>query len=952
MASNTKGGDDDTKAPSTLIPEPCRTLPGIRAIAKKQGRDLDAATVAFTLGYAAGEDYKNKGETFSDATATKTDEVVPDKLSPTVQPSHYDLTIWPDLETFRFRGKVDISIDVDDAVDRIRLHSKEISVEGASIAGIGKATSFAYDLKDDVLTIGFDNVVPAGSHVLSIDFRGLHNDQMAGFYRSRYTDADGSKKIMVSTQFESLDARRCFPCWDEPGCKATFKCTLVVKRGLHALSNMPVARRSIEGEKGCLERFEYMVTPRMSTYLLAFCVGKFDCVAGTTKNGVSIACFTPPGRSEQGRFALDVALKTLDLYDDFFGLPYPLPKLDMIAIPEFAAGAMENWGLVTYREVDLLIDGDNATAWQKQRVCTVVTHELAHQWFGNLVTMDWWDDLWLNEGFACWTQTYAANKIFPQWRMWDQFVSDDMCRAQGLDALRSSHPIQVPIRRAEEVEAVFDAISYSKGACVVRMCYELMGEKVFRDGLRIYMQRHKYGNTKTSDLWKAWQEASGMDIPGLMASWTRQMGYPMLTVSNVDPAKGTFDISQNWFLADGSGESDAASPSWNVPMSSITDASSSARENLETLSRDKRKGSFKTSKPFTSWIKLNAGQPTMVRVLYPESMYPALVKAAKDKKLSAVDRVGLVSDAYAFTKCGKLKPSTLMLVLSIAKTETEYAVWETLCGAIRGVDKALQSSADDSVATKFRLWVSGLIAPTAERLGWSAKGKNEPHLDTMLRALIINLLGDVSEGNPKILLEASKRFNALVANMSAGGNGTCAELPSDLKTAVFKMVLRAGGKAEFEQVMKFWRVASTNAEKKFAYGALGSTPEKDLKKRVLEWARDDLKMQDFFYPMRSVQASGSVGADIAWQFLQDNFKVLSEKIGLGSPALLYAVIACCAGGKCTFDRADEVEAFFKRPENAQRVQRCGAKINQMLESMRNMAGFVKVLSALSSYAFE
>lgn len=958
MSSKTpsKGEDSATTVSAPLIPEPCRTLPGIRAIAKKQGRELDAATVAFTLGYSAGEDFsaekKKKGETKSEE-----ENVEPDILSSAVQPTYYDLVLWPNLSNdFEFKGTVDITINVDDAVDRISVHAKEISVKSAKVlsasssspaaATIASMISYTMDLKDDVLTFVFDEVVPVGTHVLSIAFKGLHNDQMAGFYRSKYKASDGSSKVMVSTQFESLDARRCFPCWDEPACKAQFKCTLIVEKGLQALSNMPIERQSAE-DQGRNIRYEYMVTPKMSTYLLAFCVGVFDQVAGTTKNGVSIACYTPPGRSDQGRFALDVALKTLDLYDDFFGLPYPLPKLDMIAIPEFAAGAMENWGLVTYREVDLLIDGDNATAWQKQRVCTVVTHELAHQWFGNLVTMNWWNDLWLNEGFACWTQTYAADKIFPQWKMWDSFVSDDMMRAQGLDALRSSHPIQVPIRRAEEVEAVFDAISYSKGACVVRMCYELMGEKVFRDGLRIYMKRHAYGNTKTIDLWTAWQEASGMDIPSLMATWTRQMGYPYLTVTNVDAAKGTFDATQRWFLADGSGDDEPAR--WNVPMSVSTEKKTT-KENLPMMTRDGgATRSFKTSQPFGSWIKLNSGQPTMVRVLYPKNMYDALVQAAADKKMPAVDRAGLVSDAYAFAKIGKIDPATLMKVLSIAKTETEYAVWEVLVTAIRGVDKALQSGDNTEVAGKFRSWVSTeLVAQTAERLGWEGKS-SEPLLDTLLRSLIISLLGDVAEGNPKLLLEASKRFNAMCANIASGGDGTCAELPSDLKTPVFKMVLRAGGKSEFDQIMKFWSVASTNAEKKLAYGALGSTPSAELKKRVLAWARDDLKMQDFFYPMMSVQSSGPAGADIAWDFLQTNLKNLARKIGLGSPSLLYAVIACCSRGKCTKQRTDEVEAFFAEKDIASLTSRCAPKIKQMLESMRNMATFVSRMDGLKDY---
>lgn len=949
MMMMNKTNETCDESSSSLIAEPCRTLNGICAIAKRQGKTLDRASVAFTLGHEAGIDFASSSSASSTikVETTKTSVCVPDKLSWTIQPTRYEVELTPNLETLEFKGKVDIEVYVAEATDRIRLHAKEIDVRSVSVKGMTsmKLKSMSMLFEDDLLTLVFDDVLPRGHHVVSIAFKGRHNDQMAGFYRSRYKNVKGEEKIMVTTQFEALDARRCFPCWDEPACKATFACTLIVDTGLDALSNMPVKSQSLIGD-GAKTRFEFMETPRMSTYLLAFCVGEFDFVAGTSKNGVSIRCYTPPGRSAQGQFALNVAIKTLDLYDDFFGIPYPLPKLDMIAITEFAAGAMENWGLVTYREVDLLIEEKTATEWQKQRVCTVVTHELAHQWFGNLVTMDWWNDLWLNEGFACWTQTYAANKVYPNYKMWDQFVSDDMFRAQGLDALRSSHPIQVPIRRAEEVEAVFDAISYSKGACVVRMCYELMGEEKFRDGLRVYMKRHQYGNTKTSDLWRAWQEASGMDIPALMASWTEQMGYPLLTVTNVNASTGSFDVSQSWFLADGSGEKET-SVSWNVPLFACTDASATSREQLEMMKRGVSGSvSRKTSKPFSSWIKLNAGQPTMVRVLYPADMYPALIKACENHELSTVDRAGLINDTYNLAKIGKIPPSTLLDMLRVAKVETEYAVWGALGGAIRGVNKALSSGDDVALSSAFRQYASELIAPTLNRLGWKPRDK-DGHLDVMLRALIINLAGDICEGDPKILLEASNRFNALFASIAKGGKSTCAELPSDLTAAVFKIVLRAGGKAEFDQVMKYWTVVPTNAERKFVYGAIGATSDAALKKRVMEWARDDLKMQDFFYPMRSVSASGPVGADVAWTFVQENFVLLADKIGPGSAALLYAVIACCSQGKCTFKHADAVEEFYlKREDNLKRVKRCEPKIRQMLESMRNLASFVEKLQVL------
>ena len=267
---------------------------------------------------------------------------------------------------------------------------------------------------------------------------------------------------MASTQFESLDARRAFPCWDEPARKAIFGVTLTVPKHMDAFSNMPeLSNKTLAG--GTKKEIAFLDSPIMSTYLLAFVIGEFDYVQAQTGHGVLIRVYTPPGKSDSGAFALDCATKSLDAYNDFFGIPYPLPKLDMVAIPEFAAGAMENWGLVTYREVDLLIDPTKASSNQKQRVCTVVTHELAHQWFGNLVTMTWWDDLWLNEGFASWAENWAADVLFPHWAMWDQFTTGHLSAALRLDSLKSSHPIQVPIHHAEEVEEVFDAISYCKG---------------------------------------------------------------------------------------------------------------------------------------------------------------------------------------------------------------------------------------------------------------------------------------------------------------------------------------------------------------------------------------------------------------------------------------------------------------------------------------------------------
>ena len=458
-------------------------------------------------------------------------EFRPARLQNFIKPTLYELELTPNLKEFKFSGSVNICLELNEETTELQLHTKELRLFSAFCSGqIGQI-----NYGEPVIRITFKNALGIGRHTLQITFSGDINDQMAGFYRSKYTNRNGQSDYMASTQFEALEARRCFPCWDEPNRKAEFILTLNVESHLNALSNMPVKE---ETQMKSLTKYQFEKTPKMSTYLLAFCVGEFDYIETTTQPegeepSVVIRVYTPPNRQAEGQFALETGKACLELYNKYFKVPFPLPKMDMIAITEFAAGAMENWGLVTYREVDLLIDEKTASPQQKQRVAIVVCHELAHQWFGNLVTMEWWDDLWLNEGFASWMETYSTNKIYPDFNMWTEFTGSQQARALQLDSLKSSHPVQVPIYHAEEVEQVFDAISYSKGATVVQMVEAILGETNFQEGLQLYMQRYQYKNTTTDDLWGAWQEVSGQPITEIMNNWTKQMGYPLITFNSI-----------------------------------------------------------------------------------------------------------------------------------------------------------------------------------------------------------------------------------------------------------------------------------------------------------------------------------------------------------------------------------------------------------------------------------
>ncbi|CAM9808130.1 unnamed protein product [Ectocarpus sp. 4 AP-2014] len=877
-----------------------------------------------------------------------------------VEPVEYRIKLTPDMEKFTCRGEQEVDVEILEETSSVSLHSKEIYImeasfvpiaeggeggEGAAAAEQGKpvgASAIFFDLKLSTATFTFPEPLAKGKGTLKLSFQCDINNQMAGFYRSGYTTVDGEKRVMASTQFEALDARRCFPCWDEPARKAVFQVTLVVPRDRMAFSNMP-ERVVTDLPGGKLKEFQFMPSPKMSSYLLAFCVGEFDYVQGSTKEGrVGVRVYTPPGKSHLGTFALEVAEKTLDLYDNFFQERYPLPKLDMVAIPEFAMGAMENWGLVTYREVDLLIDEAQAASQQRQRVCSVITHELAHQWFGNLVTMQWWDDLWLNEGFASWMQTYAADQLFPEWGMWQQFVVNDQQAALRLDSLRSSHPIQVPIAHAEEVEQVFDAISYCKGACVVKMLNAVLGMDMFKEGLQEYMKKHKYGNTETYDLWNAWSQVSGKDIGQMMRSWTEQMGHPLATITKEtwEATSCTLEFRQSWFLADGSEVEGEEKQLWNLPLLYST-ASDPKESKLEMMAGETHTLKVVELKDKDDWVKINAGQHTLMRVLYTPEMMKRLERGVRDRTLAAEDRASIVSDAYALVKAGRMGADQLVRLLPAYKEEDNSTVWKAVDSVLLGLDKILK--ADEAMSKRFSKLAAGLLKPIAAKVGWEPKD-TDGHSGKLLRATVIELLATFSADSTEVQKEAQERFAAHIDNPKEGK-----ALPSEYAIPVYKIVLKAGGQEEYDQLMGLLEQCDNQAERKMVYGSIGSTPTAALKKQVLEWSVSSVKLQDFFYPLNSVASSGKLGQDLAWEFFQENFERIKGMLAKASPSLMDAVILYCCGGFTEEDKMEEVKAFFE----ANPVPNSARKLSQMLESMAINVRFFKTIAAspLSTEAF-
>lgn len=557
----------------------------------------------------------------------------------------------------------------------IDIHTTTVSVDGSEITSSPKIT---YDEGTQITTVSFDKSISPGAKVqLTQTFTGYLNDKMAGFYRSSYKDRDGSTKYLATTQMEPTDARRAFPCFDEPALKAQYTITLVADKHHTCLSNMDQASEKevdskITGSKRKAVRFNK--TPLMSTYLLAFIIGELNSIE--TKNfRVPVRVFATPDKDiEHGRFSLDLAAKTLEFYEKTFDSPFPLPKMDMVAIPDFSAGAMENWGLITYRVVDVLYDEKTSGASTKQRVAEVVQHELAHQWFGNLVTMDFWDGLWLNEGFATWMSWYSCNRFYPEWHVWQSYVTDTLQGALSLDSLRSSHPIEVPVKRADEINQIFDAISYSKGSCVLRMISKYLGEQTFMEGIRRYLKKHAYGNTQTGDLWAALSDASGKPVEKVMDIWTKNVGYPVVSVTE-DEQSNSINVKQNRFFRTGDVKPEEDKTLFPVFLGLRT--KNGVNEDL-TLSE--REHDFKV--PNLDFFKLNADHSGIYRTSYTPARLAKLGQAAKDGLLTVEDRAGMIADAGALASSGYQKTSGILSLLKNFDGETEFVVWSELLSRI------------------------------------------------------------------------------------------------------------------------------------------------------------------------------------------------------------------------------------------------------------------------------
>eukprot|EP00003_Mantamonas_plastica_P004287 TRINITY_DN13392_c0_g1_i1.p1 TRINITY_DN13392_c0_g1~~TRINITY_DN13392_c0_g1_i1.p1 ORF type:complete len:891 (+),score=339.84 TRINITY_DN13392_c0_g1_i1:2678-5350(+) len=831
-------------------------------------------------------------------------------LPTSVTPEHYDLYLNPNLVSFKCPGTVDICLAVNEDTNTITMNAKDIEITSANFQirgeqGLSKtkvdATNIEIIKEDERVVFTFADSLKEGSSAnLHIEFVAELNDQLAGFYRSSY-ERDGEKRWLATTQFEPADARRAFPCWDEPAVKATFKVTLCVAADRTAVSNMPVVStkdsKEISEEEGEKKIVEFETTPVMSTYLLAFVVGDYEFVEDSTADGILVRVYTPIGKKHQGTFALDVAVKTLEFFGDYFGVRYPLPKLDMLAIPDFAAGAMENWGCVTYRTTALLVDPTGSSAATKQRVAYVVGHELAHQWFGNLVTMGWWTHLWLNEGFATWVGTLAVDHVYPDYEIWKQFVHHDVGSGLKLDGMLSSHPIEVPIYKSKEIDEIFDAISYEKGASVIRMLVHYIGEDAFKAGIQQYLKKFSYANAETEDLWEALEASSGKEVKNVMDTWTKQMGYPVISVKLNEEQTGkegevTVKVTQERFVASGKVDKDLQQ-SWQVPIGFVGD------DNIYLLTEESAVFNVPGNSD-NKWVKVNPKRSGFFRSMYDEELLSRLLNSIQD--LSVEDRIELAADVGALAQGGYLSTAAgLQTLVEGFANETEYTVWAGITSSLSSIMGAW--SMEGETLDKLEAKTAELYRPMYEKLGFDAK-EGEDHMAALLRSLILG--GMAKTGEQDVIDTANAKFQAFLDASESERNNV---LPADLRLVVFGTVVRYGGEKEYKAVLDLYRTTDSQEEKIRCLRALCSTRDEALISRTLDWSlSEDVRSQDTVY-VNAVFGGNSAAKELMWKYLQDNWATYAERYGTGAFMTGRFVLYSTQGFIGT-DKAKEVEEFF------------------------------------------
>jgi len=791
----------------------------------------------------------------------------PTQLPRTVRPTHYDITIEPDAAALTFHGTVAIAVDVLAPVESMTLNAIDMKFASVRLTdGKGKAVLAAPKITTDdaaqTATFAFGKSIPSGQYWLAIDYTGKIGTQATGLFAIDYDTAAGRKRALY-TQFEASDARRMIPSWDEPAHKATFTLEAVVPHEQMAVSNMPVAERvDLAGGRA---RVRFQKTPKMSTYLLFFGTGEFD--RATAKLGpTELGVVTQKGKADQAKFALDSSVRVLREYNDYFGTPYPLPKLDNIASPGSSRffGAMENWGAIYTFEYAILLDPSISTELDKQGAFGVAAHEIAHMWFGDLVTMRWWDDLWLNEGFASWMASRTTQRLYPQWNAILGTVSS-RDNAMQRDAIVTTHPIVQKIETVEQAAQAFDAISYSKGEAVIRMLEGYVGDDAWREGVRSYMKAHAYGNTASDDLWRAVEAAAKQPITAIAHDFTLQPGVPMIRVDSATCQDGkttTLQLTQGEFSRDMPGKKPLA---WRVPVTAKSLGATSAAHQIVT-------GKATMTVPGCKPVVVNAGQSGYYRTLYAPAHFGQI--AEQFGSLPAIDQLGMLTDSWALGLAGQQSsPDVLKLALATPAT-ADPQVW----GKIANVLGSLNSYYDGLGERQARLRTFGIsrLSPVLDRIGWNA---DPAELETVaiLRAQLIDALGDL--GDSKVIAEARRRYAA----------GDEKSIPPALRKTILGVVARHADTATWDRLHEAARTEKTPLVKDYLYSLLASTEDEALARRTLELALTDEPGTTNGPQM--IAEVGKLHPDLTFDFAIAHMDAINERVDASSRSVYFPFLA-------------------------------------------------------------
>jgi puromycin-sensitive aminopeptidase len=843
----------------------------------------------------------------------------PHRLPRTVVPRRYDLTLEPDLEAASFAGHETIAVEVLTETSEVVLNAVEMEIEEATAEipadgqGGGEPLVAKVSLDDEAerATLSFDRPLPAGQATLRLRFRGVLNDKLRGFYRSTFVD-EGVERVLAATQMEATDARRAFPCWDEPDAKAVFGVSLVVPDDLLAISNAAELERGpaparTEGPPAGRKKvaIRFADTMPMSTYLVAFVVGPLVATDPVDVDGKPLRVVCPIGKEHLAAYALDVGAFALRYFSDWFGIVYPGDKLDLVAIPDFAFGAMENVGCVTFRERYVLVDPATSTQAELQAVVDVIAHEIAHMWFGDLVTMKWWNGIWLNEAFATFMEMTCTDAFRPDWRRWVDFGLSRTA-AFDTDALEATRPIEYPVVSPADADGMFDVLTYEKGASVVRMLEQHLGPDRFRDGIRRYMARHQYGNTETSDLWDALEAESGEPVRRIAESWIFQGGFPEVSVDAGSGDTPTLRLTQRPFRYAGDGGTDGAGRAdgpghWSVPVA--VECGSEVTGTVDRLLLDDAALEVERP-PGTSWVNANAGAHGFYRVRYAQPLLVALLDHLRD--LTPLERYTLVDDAWASVLAAATAAPSFVETVERFVDETDLSVWERVVGGLGQLERLVE----DDAAQRLRTRVATLVGPARARLGPDVRPDSDDDRTRSLRGVLLQtaaLLGDDGAARER----SAELLDAYLVDHTG--------VDPSLAAAGLVVSATLGDEALHDRLADRFRASDNPQDRERLLLALSRFRDPACLQRTLDMALSGaVRTQDAPYLLRETLTNRDNGAT-AFAFITGHWSEITERFPANSiPRLV-------SGIRAVRDRAlaEQVVAFLADhpiPQGAQQVR--------------------------------